>query len=72
MIASLRGQLAHAEATSVILDVGGVGYKVTVPASIHGCLPSRRSRPSCTSISICGRKKSRCSASCTPDDQKGL
>ena len=40
MIASLRGLLAHAEATSVILDVGGVGYKVNVPASIHGFLPA--------------------------------
>ncbi len=39
MIATLRGQLVHAEATSVILDVGGVGYKVSVPASIHGSLP---------------------------------
>ena len=40
MIASLRGLLAHAEATAVILDVGGVGYKVNVPASIHGFLPA--------------------------------
>ena len=40
MIASLRGQLAHAEATAVILDVGGVGYRVSVPASIHGQLPA--------------------------------
>jgi len=40
MIATLRGQLVHAEATSVILDVGGVGYKVSVPASIHGNLPA--------------------------------
>ena len=39
MIASLRGLLAHADATSIILDVGGVGYKVNVPASIHGFLP---------------------------------
>ena len=39
MIASLRGLLAHADATAVILDVGGVGYKVNVPASIHGFLP---------------------------------
>ena len=40
MIASLRGNLVHAEATAVILDVGGVGYKVSVPASIHGSLPT--------------------------------
>jgi len=40
MIASLRGQLVHAEATAVILDVGGVGYRVAVPASIHGSLPA--------------------------------
>ncbi len=40
MIATLRGQLVHAEATAVILDVGGVGYKVSVPASIHGALPA--------------------------------
>jgi Holliday junction DNA helicase RuvA len=39
MIATLRGLLVHAEATAVILDVGGVGYKVAVPASIHGTLP---------------------------------
>lgn len=39
MIATLRGLLVHAEATAVILDVGGVGYKVAVPASIHGNLP---------------------------------
>ena len=40
MIASLRGLLAHAEATAITLDVGGVGYKVNVPASIHGFLPA--------------------------------
>ena len=40
MIASLRGQLVHAEATAVVLDVGGVGYRVAVPASIHGRLPA--------------------------------
>jgi Holliday junction DNA helicase RuvA len=39
MIATLRGLLVQAEATAVILDVGGVGYKVAVPASIHGALP---------------------------------
>ncbi|MDR3706711.1 MAG: Holliday junction branch migration protein RuvA [Capsulimonadaceae bacterium] len=33
MIARLSGTLAHAEANIVIVDVGGVGYKVTVPVS---------------------------------------
>lgn len=34
MIASLRGQLTRLEATYVVLDVGGVGYKVSVPVSV--------------------------------------
>lgn len=34
MIASLRGQLVRMEATYVVLDVGGVGYKVSVPVSV--------------------------------------
>ncbi len=34
MIASLRGQLTRMEATYVVLDVGGVGYKVSVPVSV--------------------------------------
>lgn len=34
MIASLRGQLIRAEASYVVLDVGGVGYKVSVPVSV--------------------------------------
>lgn len=32
MIAMLRGTVAHAAAGEVILDVGGVGYRVRVPA----------------------------------------
>lgn len=34
MIASLRGQLMRVEATYVVVDVGGVGYKVCVPVSV--------------------------------------
>jgi Holliday junction DNA helicase RuvA len=34
MSASLRGQLTRMEATYVVLDVGGVGYKVSVPVSV--------------------------------------
>lgn len=34
MIASLRGQLTRVESTYVVLDVGGVGYKVSVPVSV--------------------------------------
>ena len=34
MIASLRGQLIRVEANYVVLDVGGVGYKVSVPVSV--------------------------------------
>lgn len=34
MIASLRGKLIRVEATYVVLDVGGVGYKVSVPVSV--------------------------------------
>ncbi len=40
MIASLRGQLARIEATYVVLDVGGVGYKVSVPVSVLTALPA--------------------------------
>jgi Holliday junction DNA helicase RuvA len=40
MIASLRGTLAHAGATSIILDVGGVGYKVSVPVTTLNALPA--------------------------------
>ena len=34
MIAHLSGTLLAKQATSVILDVGGVGYEVTIPVSI--------------------------------------
>ncbi len=40
MIASLRGTLQRIEATSVVLDVGGVGYKVAVPVSVLTSLPA--------------------------------
>ena len=33
MIAHLSGVLLSKQATSVILDVGGVGYEVTIPLS---------------------------------------
>jgi Holliday junction DNA helicase RuvA len=33
MIAHLSGTLLSKQATSVILDVGGVGYEVTIPLS---------------------------------------
>ena len=39
MIASLRGTLAHVGATTIILDVGGVGYKVSVPVTTLNALP---------------------------------
>ena len=39
MIASLRGTLAHVGATFLILDVGGVGYKVSVPVTTLNSLP---------------------------------
>jgi Holliday junction DNA helicase RuvA len=39
MIASLRGTLAHVGATFLILDVGGVGYKVSVPVTTLNALP---------------------------------
>ena len=33
MIAHLTGKLHSKHATSVILDVGGVGYEVTIPVT---------------------------------------
>jgi len=40
MIASLRGLLARIEPTFLVLDVGGVGYKVAVPVSVLTSLPA--------------------------------
>ncbi len=34
MIAHLSGTLTRMESTFVVLDVGGVGYKVSVPVSV--------------------------------------
>lgn len=34
MISSLRGRVLHQDADSVVVDVGGVGYAVAVPASL--------------------------------------
>jgi Holliday junction DNA helicase RuvA len=39
MIAFLRGNLLRIEASYIILDVGGVGYKVSVPVSALTSLP---------------------------------
>ena len=39
MIASLRGELAHKAADSLIVEVGGVGYEVFFPGGHHGRLP---------------------------------
>lgn len=39
MIAHLRGELVSATADSVVLDVGGVGYRCLVPSSTRSRLP---------------------------------
>ena len=39
MIGTLRGTLAAAGATHVLLETGGVGYEVEVPPSVLGRLP---------------------------------
>jgi len=39
MIAHLSGTLLSKQATSVILDVGGVGYEVLIPLSSYDRLP---------------------------------
>lgn len=41
MIAHLRGRVAHRTATSLVVDVGGVGYLVHVPATTAQRLPAR-------------------------------
>ncbi|ADH85904.1 Holliday junction branch migration protein RuvA [Desulfurivibrio alkaliphilus] len=40
MIASLQGKLAHKGPDSLVLQVGGVGYEVFLPASRHDRLPA--------------------------------
>lgn len=40
MIGHLRGRLLRAGAEQVVVDVNGVGYKVTVPASTRSRLPA--------------------------------
>lgn len=39
MIGSLRGRVLAAEEDSAVIEVGGVGYRVTVPASTRWTLP---------------------------------
>ncbi|MDD2443850.1 MAG: Holliday junction branch migration protein RuvA [Desulfotomaculaceae bacterium] len=41
MIAYLKGKLAHAQAGYIIIDVGGIGYKVQAPLSLQDSLPPR-------------------------------
>lgn len=40
MIAFIKGKLADIQAGSVIIDVGGIGYKVQVPLSLQYRLPA--------------------------------
>ncbi|MDQ7793913.1 MAG: Holliday junction branch migration protein RuvA [bacterium] len=40
MISFLRGTVAALDASMVVLDVGGVGYRVTVPATTRARLPA--------------------------------
>ena len=40
MIAFLRGQLAEALPTQVVIDVNGVGYEVLIPLSSFDQLPA--------------------------------
>lgn len=40
MIAHVRGAFAYASADSVVMDVGGVGYRCLVPASTRSRLPA--------------------------------
>lgn len=40
MIGQLRGELISKRSDAVLIDVGGVGYLVTVPASTHRKLPA--------------------------------
>jgi len=38
MIAAISGKVLHTEGNSVVIDVGGVGYQVFVPASLRDTL----------------------------------
>ncbi|MGQ9455195.1 MAG: Holliday junction branch migration protein RuvA [Armatimonadota bacterium] len=40
MIAHLCGELKRVEANYLVVDVGGVGYKVNVPLCVMNCLPA--------------------------------
>ncbi len=40
MISSLNGTIAEKRGTNVVIDVGGVGYEVSVPASTAAKLPA--------------------------------
>ena len=44
MIAFLRGQLADALPTQVVIDVNGVGYEVLIPLSSFDQLPRPAAR----------------------------
>ena len=55
MIAHLRGTLLEKHPNQVILDVGGVGYEVTIPVSAFSSLPDKGAEVSCTSIRTCGK-----------------
>lgn len=39
MIAHLKGKLVNSSPTSIIVDVGGIGYRIFIPASLCGKLP---------------------------------
>lgn len=43
MIAFIKGKLADIQAGSVVLDVGGIGYRVQVPLSLQHRLPAQGS-----------------------------
>ena len=39
----INGKLAHLDPTFAVLDVGGVGYKLTISGSTHSAMPPHRS-----------------------------
>ncbi|NPV72941.1 MAG: Holliday junction branch migration protein RuvA [Pelotomaculum sp.] len=41
MISYIKGKLAEVQAGAVVLDVGGIGYRVQVPLSVLNKLPAR-------------------------------